>query len=106
MRSALFVVALLAADVASAQDAGKAAYAAKCSACHGVDGKGDGPAALALPKPPANMQSAEFWKTMTDERLKSILTNGNPGGTMRAFPMPPEQLDALIAYLHTFEPKP
>lgn len=106
MRSAFLLVALLVADVARAQDAGKAVYAAKCSACHGVTGKGDGPAAIALPKPPGNMASAEFWKPMTDERLKSLVRNGNPGGTMRSFPMSPEQLDALVVYLHTFEPKP
>lgn len=107
MRSALLLMGLLVADVAFAQDdVGKAVYAAKCSACHGVGGKGDGAAAIALPKPPANMTSPDFWKTMTDERLRSIVTNGNPGGNMRAFPMKPEQLDALVAYLHTFEPKP
>ena len=106
MRSAVILMGLLVANVASAQDAGKAVYAAKCSACHSATGKGDGPAALALPKPPPDMTASAFWKTMTDERLKSIVTNGNPGGTMRAFPMSPEQLDALVIYLRTFEPKP
>ena len=106
MRSALVLVALLFADVALAQDAGKAVYDAKCSACHGTTGKGDGPAAIALPKPPADMTTAAFWKAMTDERFKSIVTNGNPGGNMRGFPMKPEQLDALVAYVHTFEARP
>lgn len=34
---------------------GKEMYNAYCASCHGVDGKGDGPAAAALKVPPANL---------------------------------------------------
>ncbi len=34
---------------------GKQEYDSKCSACHGVSGKGDGPQALALPIKPADL---------------------------------------------------
>ena len=62
MHSRIFRIALiptlLAAAVATAsaqqaaQDFGKAEYEFNCAACHGVTGKGDGPAAVYLtPKP-------------------------------------------------------
>ncbi len=35
--------------------AGAAVYAANCALCHGADGRGDGPAAAALPIRPANL---------------------------------------------------
>jgi mono/diheme cytochrome c family protein len=34
---------------------GKEMYTAYCAACHGTDGKGNGPAANALKNPPANL---------------------------------------------------
>jgi mono/diheme cytochrome c family protein len=34
---------------------GKAMFNEYCAVCHGIDGKGDGPAASALKKPPANL---------------------------------------------------
>lgn len=85
-------------------DAGRSIYVAKCLACHGQQGKGDGPAAAALPKKPADMSTSEFWRGRTDEQLQNTITNGKPGGAMRAFPMKPEQMGNLVAYLRTFEP--
>ena len=46
--------ASLAAEDSSAA-AGKVLFAENCSACHGPGGKGDGPAAAALPTPPADL---------------------------------------------------
>ena len=36
-------------------DSGSGMFSAYCAACHGPAGKGDGPAAKALAKPPANL---------------------------------------------------
>lgn len=99
------LLAVLTAAHAGDATAGKSVYQAKCVACHGATGHGDGPAALALPKPPPDMSQASFWKDMTDDRLRGIVANGNPGGTMRSFPLKPEQMDDLVAYLRTMEPK-
>ena len=89
-----------AADV----EAGRSGYVAKCQACHGPGGKGDGPAAGALPKKPKDMTTAEFWKDITDAELKAVITKGKPGSAMRGFPMKPEQLADLVAYLNTLKP--
>jgi mono/diheme cytochrome c family protein len=39
----------------TAANSGKEMYAAYCAACHGKDGKGDGPVAAALKTPPADL---------------------------------------------------
>jgi putative copper export protein/mono/diheme cytochrome c family protein len=36
-------------------------FAANCSVCHGSEGRGDGPAAKALPLPPADLTAEHFW---------------------------------------------
>lgn len=105
MRPLLVVGALLLSATALADDPGKSVYDAKCVACHGASGKGDGPAALALEKPPPDFTTADFWKGLSDDHIRTILTSGTPGGTMRAFPIKPEQMDALLVYLRTFQPK-
>jgi mono/diheme cytochrome c family protein len=40
---------------------GAALFAANCTACHGVDGRGDGPAARSLPLPPADLTAPHLW---------------------------------------------
>jgi len=41
--------------VATSPASGKEMFTAYCAVCHGPDGKGDGPAAAALKKAPANL---------------------------------------------------
>jgi len=36
-------------------------FAANCTACHGADARGDGPAARSLPEPPADLTAPHFW---------------------------------------------
>ena len=40
---------------------GQGLYPAACAACHGAGGLGDGPAAGALPVPPADLTAAHLW---------------------------------------------
>lgn len=40
---------------------GAALFPRHCAACHGSDGRGDGPAAAGLPVPPANLTAAHLW---------------------------------------------
>jgi putative copper export protein/mono/diheme cytochrome c family protein len=40
---------------------GAALYPAHCAACHGAEGRGDGPAAQALADPPANLDEPHLW---------------------------------------------
>ena len=96
------VVARLA--LAEPIEEGRSLYVAKCQACHGPEGKGDGPAARALPKPPRDFTAEAFWKGQTDAKLRATISQGKPGSAMRGFSMTPEQLDALVAYLNSLRP--
>lgn len=46
--AAMFGSFVCTSNVASAEDAGHAEYVSACAACHGVDGRGDGPIAELL----------------------------------------------------------
>jgi high-affinity iron transporter len=89
---------------AAAED-GRAIYVAKCLACHGAEGHGDGPAARALPKRPRDLGTAAFWANTTEAQVRAVITNGLPGTIMRGFPMPATQLDDLVAYVRSLAPE-
>ncbi len=61
---------------AAATAAGQKLYKQQCGPCHGDKGKGDGAAAAALAKPPANHTSPEVQK-LSDGALFWMLTTGN-----------------------------
>jgi mono/diheme cytochrome c family protein len=63
--------------------AGKKIAEQSCAPCHGAGGKGDGPAAAALPKKPADWTSKTV-QAETDGSLFWKISTGNP-------PMPPWQ---------------
>lgn len=54
---------------------GEALFAANCTGCHGARGTGDGPAAAALPVPPADLTAAHLWMH-EDGELFWWLTHG------------------------------
>lgn len=93
---------LLLVDAGLASPAGREIYVAKCQACHGERGRGDGPAARALPKKPKDFSSAAYWASVDEAQVKRVITGGLPGTIMRGFPMPADQLDQLLAYLKGF----
>ncbi len=97
-------------DDADALAAGEQVYTASCTACHGAEGKGDGPAAAALDPHPADFTNAEIMNSMSDTYLFWRISEG---GTMEPFnsSMPPwkqslteEQRWQVILYLRTFTP--
>lgn len=97
------VALLLTLGAFASDDEGRAIYVAKCLACHGDAGRGDGPAARALPKKPRDFSLKEFWSSTTDADVKAVITEGKPGTIMRGFPMADEQLTALVDYLKTLQ---
>ncbi len=56
--------------------AGQKTYNTLCTACHGMSGKGDGPAAAALPVKPKNLADAKYMNTLTDEHLFKVIKEG------------------------------
>jgi mono/diheme cytochrome c family protein len=55
--TSLTLSTLAGSAIAQNGDLGKAEYLASCAACHGLDGKGDGPVASKLVKPPTDLTS-------------------------------------------------
>lgn len=81
-------------------DKGKIVYASKCQLCHGVKGDGKGSAAAYLGANPADFTDSKFWNEKDDKKIANIIENGQD--EMPAFKLKPEEMKALIDYLHTF----
>lgn len=82
---------------------GRSIYVARCQSCHGETGRGDGPASKALPKAPRDFSTPDYWATTKEEQVRMFITEGKPGTIMRGFPMPEEQLAALLAYMQSLQ---
>lgn len=63
---------------------GKAIFEGKgtCFTCHGMEGKGDGPAAVGFDPSPRNLTNPAFQAVKTDGELMYVLKNGSPGTAM------------------------
>ena len=105
-RSTVMGVLLLAgvASVASAQDKakGEAVYTAqKCSLCHSVAGKGN-------PKGPLDdvgnkLKADEIRAWIVDAKGMTAKTKTTRKPEMKAYSLPKEDVDNLVAYLQTLK---
>jgi DMSO reductase family type II enzyme heme b subunit len=99
------------AAAAQAGDAelGRRVYALRCAGCHGVEGKGDGPAAELLTPRPRDFTAGKYkirsvaGTLASDEDLFRIITDGMPGTSMPGWKVLPErERRALVAYVKSF----
>jgi mono/diheme cytochrome c family protein len=51
-------------------------FKVRCSTCHGLEGKGDGPASAALNPKPRNYTDAKWQDSVTDEHIEKTIVNG------------------------------
>ncbi len=88
------------------------AFTSICATCHGTEGNGAGPAAVALNPKPANFQSPEFWQSRDVAHIAKVIRNG--GASVGRSPLMPSfgaQFDekaalALAEYVSSrFRPK-
>src|SRR3970040_203094 len=87
---------------------GKERYQELCAACHGASGKGDGPAAPALPTKPRDHTDVAYMDKLTDEQVFNLIKSGGAGAgkspLMPAWggPTPKlsdQQIQDLVAYI-------
>jgi len=57
---------------------GKALYETYCTSCHGMSGKGDGPAAVSLRPKPRDLTDATYMSSLNDQYFYDVI---NKGGT-------------------------
>jgi mono/diheme cytochrome c family protein len=102
---AMVTLAVASAGVA-AEDLGARLYAERCTACHGPEGRGDGPVAAALEPPPRNFRDEEFWKARTLDDIRKVVREGRPGTLMQAFGgvFSDAEIDAVARYVASFRP--
>jgi len=81
------------------EDPGRHTFRQYCAPCHGMKGRGDGPAAVAFHPPPADYTNPEGLPKMTDEQVMQVITKGR--GSMPAWGaiLSHDQLVPLVAYL-------
>ncbi len=88
--------------------AGKALYEGKgrCVFCHGISGKGDGPAAhMQAHDPPRDFTNCAFQKERQDGELFWVIKYGSPGtGMQRLIPGMLSEKEGweVVAYIRTF----
>ncbi len=83
--------------------AGQALYAGHCLACHGPEGRGDGPVGVTLSPPPADLSLHARPGMHPDGQLYAWITDGFPGSVMPAFGtvLSDEQRWHLVNYIRT-----
>ena len=82
--------------------AGKKVYENVCVTCHGKEGKGDGPASMALnPRPKSFADPAVVAKP--DKELFDTITKGRPGTPMASFEktLTEQQRWDILAYVRS-----
>lgn len=87
---------------------GQELFVTNCSSCHGTEGKGDGPAAVALNPKPRNFTSSEGWTNSRDfAGLFNTTQMGVPGTGMSAYEfIPINDRIAIIQYIRTLDDYP
>ncbi len=88
---------------ASAAAAGAEIFKINCEACHGVQGRGDGPAGAALNPQPKNL--AVFAPTVGDDYLYWRINAGKDGTSMMAWngALTDEQIWQVVAFIRTLK---
>jgi mono/diheme cytochrome c family protein len=90
--------------------AGKAKYELLCAGCHGMSGKGDGPAAAGLNPKPADLSDRNYLSTLSDQYLFDVIKEGGP--QVKKSPLMPawrgalsdKEIASVISYLRSLPP--
>jgi mono/diheme cytochrome c family protein len=85
---------------------GKAIYEGKgaCFNCHGMSGRGDGPASVGLDPSPRNFHHPALWRHRTEGEIFWVIKNGSVGTSMIGFgaQLSDEEIWTVMQYIRTF----
>ena len=83
---------------------GQSVYDLRCAPCHGTEGGGDGPAAVAITPKPRNFRDAAFWNGRTPEQLRLVVKQGKVGTLMPPFDgvLSDAEIADVVAYVQHF----
>ena len=88
----------------------KAIMAQRCTLCHGLEGRGNGPAAANLHPQPANYTDPKWQTSVDDETLRKAIIGGGPavGKSMMMPANPdlkdkPQVVDELVKLIRGFK---
>lgn len=84
--------------------AGKVVYAGQCLSCHGLEGKGDGPAARGINPKPRNLSDPAIQEQTDGSMFWKIAEGKAPMPTFEKL-LKPEQRWKVINYVRTFAHK-
>ena len=81
-------------------DKGKQIYEQNCLACHGPEGKGDGPLAMTLKPAPANL-GGKTVKSKPDSDLLTVIRKGKDGTSMPPWEekLSEQEINDVLAYV-------
>jgi mono/diheme cytochrome c family protein len=83
---------------------GQAVYSANCATCHGETGRGEGPAAIGLEPPPADLTDGT-WVTGDGSlpAIVNVVENGSPGTAMIGWKgtLSDAEIDAVARYVQS-----
>jgi mono/diheme cytochrome c family protein len=81
---------------------GRDVYRANCAACHGPEGRGNGPAAAALNPRPTDFTNAAQRQATTDSAVADVIEHGRRGMPAFGRTLRHAQVDSLVAHLKSF----
>ena len=84
---------------------GKKIYERQCLACHGAQGKGDGPVAAHLEKRPGNLSDPKLWEQSDGALFWKVNEGHRPMPTFKRI-MSDEERWPVINYIRTLAPRP
>ena len=98
----MLAVGLVLSSTPAAADDAAGTYKAKCSACHGADGKGE--TAIGKKMGMKDLASPEVQK-MSDDELTAVIADGKDKMPSYNKSLKPEQIKELVDYIRSLAKK-